>query len=286
MLTRDSWKSTEYFSFCAVLNLKFIVDFCFVFVFNVRTCSIHLSEVQTKTGAEHVYNGNVGSNLGRHLLFCSQIPPHNAVRDEFGTNLFMYFGKANFAWDQLVKINDAFLNSAKEFHRSRVGIYYVLFFFNFNRLITPFHICCQRKKNSFLGWKLFAQATWKLCILNPNSTCENEIDLDAQLKSHISPWLLSLSIILQNMEFRSDFVFGTSFSIHTVVGKARSRLNFACASDIKLMEDAFLSAIFFCFLFILDRICAMVGILSEKSWKSVQTSVCFRSLIMYFRGAA
>ena len=36
---------------------------------------IHLSEVQRKTGAELVYNGTVGPNLGRHLLFCSQIRP-------------------------------------------------------------------------------------------------------------------------------------------------------------------------------------------------------------------
>ena len=56
---------------------------------------IRLSEVQRKTGAELVYNGIVGPNLGRHLLFCSQIPPHNAVREEFGTSLSMNFGKAN-----------------------------------------------------------------------------------------------------------------------------------------------------------------------------------------------
>ena len=37
----------------------------------------------------------MGPNLGRHLLFCSQIPPHNAVREEFGTSLSMNFGKAN-----------------------------------------------------------------------------------------------------------------------------------------------------------------------------------------------
>ena len=57
--------------------------------------TIRLSEVQRKTSAELFYNGIVGPNLGRHLLFCSQIPPHNAVRDEFGTSLSMNFGKAN-----------------------------------------------------------------------------------------------------------------------------------------------------------------------------------------------
>ena len=50
---------------------------------------IRLSEVQKKTGAKLVYNGIAGWNLGRHLLFCSQISPHNATRDEFGTSLFM-----------------------------------------------------------------------------------------------------------------------------------------------------------------------------------------------------
>ena len=41
------------------------------------------------------------------------------------------------------------------------------------------------------------------------STYENKIDLGAHLKSNISRWLLLLSIILQNMEFESDFGFGT-----------------------------------------------------------------------------
>ena len=56
---------------------------------------VRLSEVQRKTGAELVYNGYCVPNLGRHLLFCSQIPPHNALRDEFGTSLSMNFEKAN-----------------------------------------------------------------------------------------------------------------------------------------------------------------------------------------------
>ena len=37
----------------------------------------------------------MGLNLGRLLFFCSQILPHNAVRDEFGASLFMNLGKAN-----------------------------------------------------------------------------------------------------------------------------------------------------------------------------------------------
>ena len=62
---------------------------------SIRKDEIRLSEVQRKTGAEPVYNGIVGPNLGRHLLFCSQIPSHNAIRNEFDTSLSMNFGKAN-----------------------------------------------------------------------------------------------------------------------------------------------------------------------------------------------
>ena len=29
-------------------------------------------------------------------MFCSQIPPHNAIRDEFGTSLSINFGKADY----------------------------------------------------------------------------------------------------------------------------------------------------------------------------------------------
>ena len=56
--------------------------------------SCRLTTLQFKTGAELVYNGIVGPNLGRHLLFCSLIPPHNTIRDEFDTSLSMNFGKA------------------------------------------------------------------------------------------------------------------------------------------------------------------------------------------------
>ena len=49
-----------------------------------------------KTGAELVYNSIVGPNLGRDLLFWSQIPPYNAIREEFGTSLSMNFEKVNF----------------------------------------------------------------------------------------------------------------------------------------------------------------------------------------------
>ena len=57
---------------------------------------IRLSEVQKKTGAELIYSGIVGQNLGRHLLFCSQTPPHNAVRDQFGTSIFKKLRKGEF----------------------------------------------------------------------------------------------------------------------------------------------------------------------------------------------
>ena len=52
-------------------------------------------DVQKKTGAKLVHNGIVGRNVGRHLLFCSQISPHNAIRDKFGARLSMNFGKAH-----------------------------------------------------------------------------------------------------------------------------------------------------------------------------------------------
>ena len=37
----------------------------------------------------------MGPNLEHHLLFCSQNPSHNAIKEEFGTSLSMKFGKAN-----------------------------------------------------------------------------------------------------------------------------------------------------------------------------------------------
>ena len=54
-----------------------------------------LSEVHIKTGAELVSNGIVGRNLGTKQKVPSQVPPHNAIVDEFGTSLYMNFGKAN-----------------------------------------------------------------------------------------------------------------------------------------------------------------------------------------------
>ena len=44
-----------------------------------------------------------------------------------------------------------------------------------------------------------------------NETYENKIDLDAHLRSHINRWLLLLSIVLQNIQFRSDFGLGHCF---------------------------------------------------------------------------
>ena len=49
--------------------------------------TIEFAEVQKETGTELVHNGVVRQNLGRHLLFCSQITPHNALKGEFGTSL-------------------------------------------------------------------------------------------------------------------------------------------------------------------------------------------------------
>ena len=52
--------------------------------------AIRLSKVQKKSGAELVYNSIVGRNFGRHLLFCSETPPHNAISDEFDTSLSLW----------------------------------------------------------------------------------------------------------------------------------------------------------------------------------------------------
>ena len=72
-----------------------MVQFNFDLIFhNFADIEIRLSEIQRKTGAELVYNDIVGPNLGRHLLFCPQVPPHNAVRDEISTSFFMNFGRA------------------------------------------------------------------------------------------------------------------------------------------------------------------------------------------------
>ena len=70
---------------------------------NIALVIIYLSEVQTNTVAELIYNSIVGWNLGRYLLFysfCSQLPPHNAIRDEFGTSLSQDVGKA-YSWSSL-----------------------------------------------------------------------------------------------------------------------------------------------------------------------------------------
>ena len=44
-----------------------------------------------------------------------------------------------------------------------------------------------------------------------NETDENNIDLNAHLKSPINHWFLLLSIVLQNIQFRRDFGMGRFF---------------------------------------------------------------------------
>ena len=109
------------------------------------------------------------------------------------------------AWDQLVKINDALLNRTKckilKFQGLRVGIYYVLFFLIFLQINNAIPYLLAVQKNSFLVWIL---SHLKIKHFEPppclqNSTYENKIVWDAHLKSHISRWLLLLSVILQNM---------------------------------------------------------------------------------------
>ena len=57
--------------------------------------AIRLSEVHKKTGADFVSNSIVGRNLGTQQKVPSQVPPHNAIVDKFGTILLLNFGKAN-----------------------------------------------------------------------------------------------------------------------------------------------------------------------------------------------
>ena len=84
------------------------------------------------------------------------------------------------AWDQLININYAFLNTAKskilEFQGSRVGIYYASFF----RLKF---LCVSHLKIKHFELPLCLQ----------NWSYENKIDWDAHLMSYISCWLLLVS---------------------------------------------------------------------------------------------
>ena len=49
-----------------------------------------------KTGAELVSNGIMGRDLGTKQKKTSQIQPHNAIVDKFGTSLPLNFGKVNY----------------------------------------------------------------------------------------------------------------------------------------------------------------------------------------------
>ena len=56
-------------------------------------CDIRLSKVHRKTGTELVSNGIVGRNLGTKQNVPSQVPPHNAIVDEFGTSVLVNLGR-------------------------------------------------------------------------------------------------------------------------------------------------------------------------------------------------
>ena len=60
------------------------------------SCSVRLSEVHRKTGSELVSNSIVRRNLGTKQNVPSQIPPHNAIVDEFCTSPLLNFGKASY----------------------------------------------------------------------------------------------------------------------------------------------------------------------------------------------
>ena len=95
------------------------------------------------------------------------------------------------AWDQLININYAFLNSAKckilEIQGSRVGIYYVSFFLKFLQIDNNILYLLAAQKKSFFVRNFCAQVTWNKAFWTPpclqNWTYENKIDWDAHLKS-------------------------------------------------------------------------------------------------------
>ena len=75
--------------------------------------------------------------------------------------------------------------------------------------LSSFHIGLTSLHDAYGREFLFVATTYSLqkCVLR---ICELQFEGTYENKSPIS-WLLLLSIILQNMEFRSDFGFGTFF---------------------------------------------------------------------------
>ena len=73
-----------------------------MFIIQVLASQLHFRSGQfafpkfiKKTGAELVSNGIMGQNLGTKQKKTSQIQPHNAIVDKFGTSLSLNFGKTN-----------------------------------------------------------------------------------------------------------------------------------------------------------------------------------------------
>ena len=102
-----NYKYTPMITACDNIALMYLRKKGYMKTQNFTWCNksvIRLSEVQRKTGAELVYKSIARPNLGHHLLFRSQNPPHNAIRDEFGTSLSMNFGKANLLGYLLVNL--------------------------------------------------------------------------------------------------------------------------------------------------------------------------------------
>ena len=103
------------------------------------------------------------------------------------------------------------------FLRGRAPVFatYHLFlkFLQINNAI-PYSLAVQKKftfRLKFFSTSHLRSKDFELPPYLQNLTYENKSDLDAHLKSNTSRWLLLLSIILQNMEFRSNFGFGTFF---------------------------------------------------------------------------
>ena len=137
------------------------------------------------------------------------------------------------AWDQLININYAFLNSAKwkilEFQGSCVGIYYASFFKKFLQINNNILCLLAAQKQIIFRLKFLCASHLKIqhfllpsCL--QNWTYENKIDWDAHLMSYISCWLLLEYVILQISNLEA-ILYSGHFFIHPVEGILKSLLN-------------------------------------------------------------
>ena len=151
------------------------------------------------------------------------------------------------AWDQLMNINYAFLNSAKwkilEFQGSRVGIYYVSLFLKFLQINNNIRYLLVVQKQITFRLKFLCASHMKIkysellpCL--QNWTYENKIDWDAHLMSYISRWLLLVSVILQISNLKAisirDIFFDTP-----CISKDFNGLEFLFLSSIRTFKGIY-----------------------------------------------